>query len=58
MSWEHILKIEFSWNLFMRIQEQVQSFAEIIYAIKRASTSPCFSVISIFLLNASCEIEI
>ena len=42
----------------MRIQEQVQNVAEFIYAIKRTSISPCFSIISMFLLKASSKIEI
>ena len=53
MSLEPILKIEISRNLFMRIQAQNQNFAEFIFAIKRTSTSQCFSII-----NASSKIDI
>ena len=40
ISFKPILKIEFLWNLFMRIQEC-------------NSNSPCYSTISMFLLNDS-----
>ena len=49
MSLERILKLEFLRNLFMRTQEQVENLAEFIYAIKRTSTSSCFSIISVFV---------
>ena len=35
----------------MQIQEQVQTFSEFIYAMKHARTSPCFSMISMFLVK-------
>ena len=58
MSFELILKIEFLRNLFMHIQEQVQNMVEFIYAIKHSSASPCFSIISMFLLDVFPRYEI
>ena len=52
MSLERFLKDKFLRNLFTQIGEEVQNLTEFIYAIKRTSTSQCFSIISIFLLNA------
>ena len=54
---ERILKIEFLRNQSIRIQEQFQNLAEFIYVISHTSTSPCFSFITIFLLNASFQIR-
>ena len=51
MSFELILKIEFLRNLFMHIQKQVQNMVEFIDAVKHSSASPCFSIISMFLLD-------
>lgn len=42
----------------MHIQEQVQNMVEFIYAIKHSSASPCFSIISMFLLDVFPRYEI
>ena len=42
----------------MQMQEQVQNLMEFLMRLSiLASTSPCFTIISIFLLNASSEID-
>ena len=42
----------------MKIQEQVQNLAELIYAIKHPSTSPHSYIIFMFNEKASCLLDV
>ena len=42
----------------MHIQKQVQNMVEFIYAVKHSSASPCFSIISMFLLDVFPRYEV